>query len=88
MVTRMISAPSTEVVPVIVLASCDNAVVPLLAVARFDRDEGYKQMFFVCHTVKGQLRTDHHDVFVWTGPKVAEMALKSGLADWVLEKVK
>ena len=55
--------------------------------ARFERDAGYKQMFFVCHTAKGELQTDHPDIFVWTGPKVADMAVKTGLADWVLEKV-
>ena len=56
-------------------------------VARFELDEGYKQMFFVCHTAKGNLQLDHPDIFVWTGPKVADMAVKTGLADWVLEKV-
>jgi hypothetical protein len=56
-------------------------------VARFERDAGYKQMFFVCHTAKGALQTDDPDIFVWTGPKVADMVVKTGLADWVLEKV-
>lgn len=56
-------------------------------VARFERDAGYKQMFFVCHTSKGNLRSDDPDVFIWTGPKVAEMAMKTGLTDWILEKV-
>ncbi len=55
--------------------------------ARFERDTGYKQMFFVCHTAKGKLLTDHPDIFVWSGAKVADMAVKTGLADWVLEKV-
>lgn len=54
---------------------------------RFETASGYKQMFFVCHTAKGKLQTDHPDIFVWTGPKVADMTLKTGLADWVLEKV-
>lgn len=54
---------------------------------RFERDAGYKQMFFVCHTAKGSLQTDDPDVFVWTGPKVAEMAVKTGLTDWILAKV-
>ncbi len=56
-------------------------------VVRFERDTGYKQMFFVCHTAKGKLLTDHPDIFVWSGAKVADMAVKTGLADWVLEKV-
>jgi len=56
-------------------------------VERFARDAGYKQMFFVCHTAKGRLEPDNPDVFVWTGPKVAEMAVKTGLTDWILEKV-
>lgn len=54
---------------------------------RFERDAGYKQMFFVCHTANGNLQTDDPDVFVWTGPKVAEMAVRTGLTDWILEKV-
>lgn len=52
-----------------------------------ERDAGYKQMFFVCHTAKGALDSDNPDIFVWTGPKVAEMAVKTGLTDWILEKV-
>lgn len=56
-------------------------------VARLERDAGYRQMFFVCHTAKGNLRSDDPDVFIWTGPKVADMALKTGLTDWILEKV-
>jgi hypothetical protein len=56
-------------------------------VEHFERDTSYKNMFFVCHTAKGDLHTEHPDVIVWTGPKVAEMAVKTGLADWVLEKV-
>lgn len=55
--------------------------------ARFEADSGYKQMFFVCHTAKGDLQTEHPDIFVWTGSKVADMTLRTGLADWVLEKV-
>lgn len=56
-------------------------------VERFARDAGYKQMFFVCHTAKEDLEADDPDVFVWMGSKVAEMAVKTGLTDWVLEKV-
>ncbi|MEQ9489545.1 MAG: hypothetical protein RIM72_11195 [Alphaproteobacteria bacterium] len=56
-------------------------------VERFERDAGYKQMFFVCHTSKGKLETETPDVFVWTGSRVAEMVVKTGLTDWVLEKV-
>lgn len=56
-------------------------------VSDFERDAGYKQMFFVCHTAQGALQTDDPDIFVWTGPKVADMVVKTGLADWVLEKV-
>ena len=45
-------------------------------------------MFFVCHTAKGDLQSDYPDIFVCTGPKVADMTLRTGLADWVLEKVR
>jgi predicted XRE-type DNA-binding protein len=55
--------------------------------ARFDRDTGYRQMFFVCHTANGKLLTDNPGIFIWTGAKVADMTVKTGLADWVLEKV-
>lgn len=54
---------------------------------RFESDGGYKEMFFVCHTAKGNLQTDNPGVFLWTGPKVAEMAVKAGLTDWILAKV-
>ena len=55
--------------------------------ARFERDRGYKQMFFVCHSAKGDLQTENSDIFVWTGPRVADMTVRTGLTDWVLEKV-
>jgi hypothetical protein len=56
-------------------------------VGRFERDTGYKQMFFVCHSAKDNIYTEHPDVIVWMGPKVADMVVRTGLADWVLEKV-
>jgi hypothetical protein len=56
-------------------------------VTGFDRDAGYTRMFFVCHSAKGKLQTDNPGAFIWTGAKVADMAVKTGLADWVLEKV-
>ena len=46
-------------------------------------------MFFVCHTPKGRL--EHHDhpgIHLWTGDALAEMAVKSGLYDWLIDKVK
>lgn len=48
---------------------------------------GYEHLFFVCHTPKGTLSAgDQSGVFVWTRERLADMAIKAGLYDWLIEK--
>ncbi len=56
-------------------------------VARFERNDSYKQMFFVYHSAKTDLVSERSDIFVWNAEKVADMTVKTGLTDWVLERV-
>lgn len=58
------------------------------SVRSFRENGFYTRMFFVCHSPKGHLsRSDDSSIAVWTGDKLAVMAVKSGLFDWLLEKV-
>lgn len=54
---------------------------------RFSGNTAYDRMFFVCHTAAGKLAVpEGENIDVWTGGRLAEMALKSGLFDWLLER--
>jgi hypothetical protein len=55
-----------------------------------EADEGgsFDRLFFACHSPKGGLETrDRRDIHVWAGRKLAEIALRLGLSDWILEKI-
>jgi hypothetical protein len=53
----------------------------------FDDAEIYHCMFFVCHSPKGELRvSDRPDVHVWVRERLADMAVKAGLYDWLLQR--
>lgn len=44
--------------------------------------------FFVCHSPTAELRVgDEPGVHVWTGDTLAELATKSGLYDWLVDRV-
>lgn len=56
---------------------------------RFQNDGSFHRMFFVCHTPKGRIQqNDLPGIHLWTGDALAEMAVKSGLFDWLIDKVK
>jgi hypothetical protein len=49
---------------------------------------GLPRTFFVCHSPDGSLSTgDTRGAHLWTGPQLAEMAIKAGLFDWLMERV-
>lgn len=49
---------------------------------------GLPRTFFVCHSPDGALATGGaRGVHLWTGEPLAEMAIKSGLFDWLMERV-
>ncbi len=46
-------------------------------------------MFFVCHSLNGEVNSQHSSnkkINIWTGIQLAEAALKAGLYDWLIEK--
>ena len=53
------------------------------------RRSGASRTFFVCHSPDGALSSGVDDarVHVWTGDRLAELAVKSGLYDWLIERV-
>jgi Restriction endonuclease len=57
-------------------------------VQEFDALGTYHRLFFVCHTPSSDLAApDRRDVHVWADREFAATVLKSGLHDWVIEKV-
>lgn len=49
---------------------------------------GLPRTFFVCHSPDGKLTTgDAPGVHLWTGDHLAEIAVKSGLFDWLMDRV-
>jgi hypothetical protein len=49
----------------------------------------YARTFFVCHSPAPNLVApeDRKDVHVWTSKELAAIALKTGLNDWIFEKI-
>ena len=49
---------------------------------------GYDRMMFVCHSLAGDLpEPDDDRVAVWTGDQLARLAIRSGLFDWLVQRV-
>lgn len=54
---------------------------------RFSGSSTYDRIFFVCHSAKGTLSAPvAENIDVWSGGRLADMALKSGLFDWLVER--
>lgn len=49
----------------------------------------YDRLFFACHSPSGTLAAPdgRDDVLVWSGDDLAAIALRTGLADWIIQKV-
>lgn len=58
-------------------------------IERADAAGIYDRLFFACHTPAGALTVPNgrDDVHIWSAERLAETALRNGLADWVLEKI-
>lgn len=56
---------------------------------RFERDGGADRLFFVCHTETGSMSDPEEPHFhVWTGDRIAEVAIKTGLSDWLASRTR
>jgi hypothetical protein len=54
---------------------------------RYEAGGGFDHMFFICHSPKGDLKApDRPDVHVWVRERLADMALRAGLYDWLLQR--
>ena len=57
-------------------------------IERFDQAGTCQRMFFVCHSPRGELTArDRNDVLVWKPDSFATAVMRSGLQDWVFEKL-
>lgn len=56
-------------------------------IRRFDSAGTYDRLFFVCHTETDRLdAADRRDLHIWTGSRLADLTVKAGLFDWLIEK--
>lgn len=56
---------------------------------RFADDPSFDRLFFLCHSPKGKLDAGADPrLRVWLGPQIADQAVKAGLFDWLIEKVR
>jgi len=47
----------------------------------------HRRTFFVCHTAETAMSAgEHGDVHLWTGEFLAEIAVRSDLFDWLMER--
>lgn len=54
---------------------------------RFKDGSAYDRLFFACHSPKGQLQAPRQSrVDVWVGDRLADIAVQSGLYDWLLQR--
>lgn len=54
-----------------------------------DASGRFRKFFFIYHTPRGRLRlpADRKDIHLWVGRDLAKIALRLGLADWIMEKI-
>jgi hypothetical protein len=59
-------------------------------IRRIDEAAQFKRFFFVCHSTQGnrlRLPIDRDDIHLFQVDELAEAVLRTGLQDWVLEKI-
>lgn len=57
-------------------------------IGRYRSNGIYDRMFFVCHSPSKKLIiNDDKSIHLWTGAPLAEIAIKAGLYDWLIEKI-
>ena len=56
-------------------------------IGRFRRRGTYDRLFFICHSPAGTLSVDDTaGVHIWAGDRLADVAVKAGLFDWLTER--
>jgi hypothetical protein len=56
-------------------------------IEKFESRKQYQRFIFATHKPRTELRAAHPYVHVWTGAKLAELIVRSGLGTWVESKV-
>jgi hypothetical protein len=55
--------------------------------ARYHADGSYDRFYFACHTPAGRLAVPNEErVHLWAGAHLAEIAIRSGMFDWLIER--
>lgn len=56
-------------------------------ISRFQNREHYSRMIFAVHSPKGALRASDANAQFWDGPRLAELAVRLGLGEWIESKL-
>lgn len=82
-----VEQPITGERAIVQVKSRATAAVLRDSIARFREYPQYERWFFVCHTAPCTLiAPEGENIDLWTGGRLAEMALKAGLFDWLVER--
>ncbi|MFM2279931.1 MAG: hypothetical protein RLZZ444_2162 [Pseudomonadota bacterium] len=56
-------------------------------ISRLDNNPAWSRLIFVCHSPRGVLdASDRSDVTIWAKNSLAEISVKNGLMDWLVER--
>jgi hypothetical protein len=89
LVDLVIEQPATDEHAAVQVKSSATQSILNEYIAAADLTDSFNRLFFVCHTHKQDLviPDDRDDVHLWSGTKLAEIVIRLGLCDWVIEKV-
>lgn len=87
-VDLVLKQQATDELAFIQVKSKANQAVLNECIGRYRSSGIYDRMFFVCHSPSKRLIiNDDKSIHLWTGELLAEIAVKAGLYDWLMEKI-
>ncbi len=82
------NAAAGEIAFVQVKSRADQGVLSDYVTRFAARRERYARMIFAVHTVDGALVSPPESpVQIWSGPRIAELVVRSGLGDWLAKRI-
>lgn len=88
-VDMVLEQPTTGERAAIQVKSRSSQTTLNVFIERADAGGPYDRLFFACHSPIGSLAAppERSDIHVWSGRQLAATALRTGLSDWILEKI-